>query len=234
MKTDLGWLIRWHIIWPRTCRRQADACTRVFTQTRTHAPSPSPPPTPPGCQNAPEDMSGSQVSAVTQEVPCYLRSCPLSSEATSSMWTWSHSCKMEEMEKRADVWKGSVSERSPCTGRPGLLRGACGEEGSKITTHKSVQNILIITNKLLLGIKDEVKVSASDKTSYCCPGCPAGFSSSWKVFGALPRSPWAGILSAQGSWLTCHSKSTCVCVFYMCVLTGWNTSPYSLNSPTLI
>lgn len=60
--------------------------------------------------------------------------------------------------------KGSISECGPCTGRPGSSRGACGEEGSEIKSHKSVEMISIITYETLLGIKDGVKVSASD---YC-------------------------------------------------------------------
>lgn len=68
---------------------------RVYSHTHTHTQmhSLSPLPNPlPNQENAPEGKSGSQVAAepalglsVTQEVPCYLRSCPLSSDATSSM-----------------------------------------------------------------------------------------------------------------------------------------------------
>lgn len=66
--------------------------------------------------------------------------------------------------------KRSISERGPCTGRPGLVRGACVEEGSKIKTHKSkpIKSISIINDRISLGIKDEVKASVSDISSPSC------------------------------------------------------------------
>lgn len=76
--------------------------------------------------------------------------------------------------KESGCVRGSISERGPCTGRPALLRGACGEEGSKIQTHKSLKLISPIAYKISVSIRDEGKGWVSDIRSY--GGQTAGIS----------------------------------------------------------
>lgn len=116
---------------------------RVFTHTRTHSlPHRHPllfttPPPPP------EGKSGSQVAAerapglsVTQEASAAL-------PQILSVVIRRHVIDVNLVAflgngKESGCVKGSISERGPCTGRPRLLRRACGDDGSKIKTHKSV------------------------------------------------------------------------------------------------
>jgi len=65
-------------------------------------------------------------STVTQE-SLYLRSCPLSSDATSSIWTWSHSW---EMKKESGYIKRSMSAWSPVRAGLSAWGRACGSDSS--------------------------------------------------------------------------------------------------------
>lgn len=143
------------------CRRQAHACTHVFTQTRMHALSPARvAKTPPK-----QGKSGSQVAAVTQEVPRYLRSCPLSSDATSSMWTWSHSCKME---KRADVWRDLFQGSAPVQAGLAYWEEPVGRKAPKSKPINQYRLLQWSHTRYRSVLKTRWKVSVSDITSYCC------------------------------------------------------------------
>lgn len=164
-----GWLIQWQIIWPGMCRRQAHTCTRVFTHTHTNALSVTSSKPPPESGKRPRrqvwfasrsrtgsgTVSNSGSAALPQILSVVVRRHVIDVNLVAFLGNG----------KENGCVKRSISERGPCTGRPGSSRGACGEEGSKIKSHKSVEMISIITYKTLLGIKDGVKVSASD---YCC------------------------------------------------------------------
>lgn len=100
-----------------------------------------------------------------KQVPRYLRSCPLSSDATSSMWTWSHSW---EMEKRADAWRDLFQSAAPV--QTGLAHwdepvGMTAPKSKPINQYRLFQVLHI---RILLSIKEGVKVSVCDVASYCC------------------------------------------------------------------
>lgn len=92
------------------------------------------------------------VSRTIQRHELYLRSCPLSSEATSSMWTWSHSWE-NGGKKKSGYIRRSISEWSAV--QAGLFKGeppgataATGikralnkdkEGGNKVSGHRAVR-----------------------------------------------------------------------------------------------
>lgn len=111
------------------------ACNHTHTHTSALSVTPSKPPSRIR-KNAPEGKSGSQVAA---EPALGLASNSGSAALPQilSVVVRRHVIDVNLVAflgngKENGCVKGSVSERGPCTGRPGSSRGACGEEGSKI------------------------------------------------------------------------------------------------------